>query len=334
MSLPQIVNRDEWLGARTALLEQEKELTRRRDALSADRRRLPMVEITKDYRFTGPQGEVGLIDLFEGRRQLILGHFMFDPDWEDGCPSCWPASTRCRAGLQEHLHTRDTTMAYVSRAPLEKLERWKAKKGWDVAWYSSGGSDFNYDFGVTIDDAKGSSSYNFRPIADEPRLAESEQPYRCRHEHLPARRRPRVPHLLVLRARRRADRRLVLLPRPHRARAPGGLGGAEGPRGQRARRPAGLRELAPLADRRREDRGRLERREVPGAVDQRRSAALKNTSRRSDQARGKSGSYSCQSTVVGMAIRCSGVVSASALATPPKPARYQPIEAVNAPGSP
>ena len=177
MSLPQIVNRDEWLAARAALLEQEKELTRRRDALSADRRRLPMVEMTKDYRFTGPQGEVGLIDLFEGRRQLIVGHFMFDPSWEDGCPSCSAGVDEMSPGLQDHLHTRDTTLAYVSRAPLEKLERWKAKKGWDVAWYSSGGSDFNYDFGVTIDDAKGSSTYNFRPIADEPALAESEQPF-------------------------------------------------------------------------------------------------------------------------------------------------------------
>ena len=177
MSLPEIVNRDEWLTARKALLEQEKELTRRRDALSAERRRLPMVEVTEDYRFTGPQGEVGLADLFEGRRQLILGHFMFDPEWEDGCPSCSAGVDEVADGLLTHLHSRDTTLAYVSRAPLEKLERWKAKKGWDVAWYSSHGSDFNYDFGVTIDDSKGSSHYNFRPIADEPRLAESEQPY-------------------------------------------------------------------------------------------------------------------------------------------------------------
>jgi len=177
MSLPEITSRDEWLAARLALLEQEKELTRRRDALNAERRRLPMVEMTKDYRFTGPQGEVGLIDLFEGRRQLIVGHFMFDPDWEDGCPSCSAGVDEMSPGLQEHLHIRDTTLAYVSRAPLEKLERWKAKKGWDVAWYSSGGSDFNYDFGVTIDDAKGSSTYNFRPIADVPALAESDQPF-------------------------------------------------------------------------------------------------------------------------------------------------------------
>ncbi len=171
MSLPEITSRDEWLAARMALLEQEKELTRQRDALSAARRRLPMVEITEDYRFTGPQGEVGLIDLFEGRKQLILGHFMFDPEWEDGCPSCSAGVDEMSPGLQAHLHTRDTTLAYVSRAPLEKLERWKAKKGWDIAWYSSLGSDFNYDFGVTIDESRGAGTYNFRAIPDDPAWA-------------------------------------------------------------------------------------------------------------------------------------------------------------------
>src|SRR5215208_8188431 len=110
MSLPQIVNRDEWLAARAALLEKEKELTRRRDALSAERRRLPMVEITKDYRFEGPQGEVGLLDLFEGRLQLIVGHFMFHPEWEDGCPSCSAGADEIADGLREHLAIRDTTL--------------------------------------------------------------------------------------------------------------------------------------------------------------------------------------------------------------------------------
>jgi predicted dithiol-disulfide oxidoreductase (DUF899 family) len=176
MSLPQIVNRDEWLAARTTLLEQEKELTRRRDALSAERRRLPMVEITKDYRFTGPDGEVGLVDLFEGRRQLIIYHFMYDPEWEDGCASCSAGADEVSDGLLEHLHIRDTTLAYVSRAPLEKLERWKAKKGWRFPWYSSGDGDFNYDFGVTLDASRGSGAYNYQAIEDEPALAESEQP--------------------------------------------------------------------------------------------------------------------------------------------------------------
>ena len=152
MSLPEIVTRDEWLAARTALLEQEKELTRRRDALSAERRRLPMVEVTEDYRFTGPQGEVGLADLFEGRQQLIIYHFMFGADWEEGCPSCTAGIDELSRGFLEHLHTRDTTFALVSRAPLDKLEAWKAQKGWDhLTWYSSGDSDFNYDFAVTVD---------------------------------------------------------------------------------------------------------------------------------------------------------------------------------------
>jgi len=175
MSLPNIVSRDEWLAARTALLEQEKQLTRQRDVLSAERRRLPMVEITKDYRFTGPQGEVGLLDLFEGRQQLIIYHFMFHPEWEDGCPSCSAGADEVSDGFLEHLHTRDTTLAYVSRAPLEKLERYKAKKGWTFPWYSSEGSDFNYDFGVTIDESRGSGVYNFRPIPDDPAWAE--QPF-------------------------------------------------------------------------------------------------------------------------------------------------------------
>ena len=120
MSLPQIVSRDEWLAARRALLEQEKELTRRRDALSADRRRLPMVEITKDYRFTGPQGDVGLVDLFEGRRQLIVGHFMFDPEWEDGCPSCSAGADEVAVGpARPSAHARHHARLRVARAARE-----------------------------------------------------------------------------------------------------------------------------------------------------------------------------------------------------------------------
>jgi predicted dithiol-disulfide oxidoreductase (DUF899 family) len=172
MSLPNIVSRDEWLAARTALLEQEKALTRRRDALNAERRRLPMVEITKAYRFTGPQGEVGLADLFEGRRQLIIYHFMYDPEWDEGCSSCSAGADEVSDGFLEHLHIRDTTFAYVSRAPLEKLEAWKAKKGWNFPWYSSHGSDFNYDFGVTVDASRGAGTYNYRSIADDPDWAD------------------------------------------------------------------------------------------------------------------------------------------------------------------
>jgi predicted dithiol-disulfide oxidoreductase (DUF899 family) len=163
MSLPSIATRDEWLAARKELLQREKEMTRARDALNADRRRLPMVEVAKPYVFHGPQGEsLSLLDLFEGRRQLIVGHFMFDPSWEDGCSSCSAGADEVSEGLLRHLHVRDTTLAYVSRAPLEKLERWKALKGWTFPWYSSYRSDFNYDFGVTLDRSKGFTEYNYR----------------------------------------------------------------------------------------------------------------------------------------------------------------------------
>ena len=166
MTLPRIATRDEWLAARKELLVKEKEMTRRRDALNAERRNLPMVEVTKEYTFDGPDGRVGLADLFDGRPQLILYHFMFDPSWEDGCPSCSAGTDELSPGFFEHLHARGTSYAMVSRAPLAKLERWKAKKGWDVPWYSSFGTDFNYDFGVTIDESKAPPVYNFRTRAE------------------------------------------------------------------------------------------------------------------------------------------------------------------------
>jgi predicted dithiol-disulfide oxidoreductase (DUF899 family) len=166
MSLPRVASRDEWRTARTELLKKEKELTRARDALNVERRNLPMVEIDKEYVFDGPDGKVTLAGIFEGRRQLIIYHFMFHPEWEDGCPSCTAGTDEVSEGFLEHLHTRDTTYAMVSRAPLEKLERWKAKKGWDIPWYSSFGTDFNYDFGVTIDESVAPGEYNFRTKAD------------------------------------------------------------------------------------------------------------------------------------------------------------------------
>jgi predicted dithiol-disulfide oxidoreductase (DUF899 family) len=162
MSLPQVVSRDEWLVARKALLAKEKQLTRERDTLNAERRRLPMVEIEKDYVFEGPDGKARLLDLFEGRRQLIVGHFMFDPGWEDGCPSCSAGADEVAKGLLEHLHARDTTLAYVSRAPIDKIERYKARKGWTFPWYSSHGSDFNYDFHATLDESVAPIEYNYR----------------------------------------------------------------------------------------------------------------------------------------------------------------------------
>ncbi len=166
MALPKIVSSDEWIAARKALLLKEKELTRVRDDLSRQRRELPMVEITKHYEFDGPQGRASLLDMFEGRRQMIMQHFMFDPSWDDGCPSCTAAADERSKGLVDHLHTRDTTLATVSRAPLAKLERYKAKRGWDFAWYSSLGSDFNYDFHVTIDATVAPVMWNYRTLPE------------------------------------------------------------------------------------------------------------------------------------------------------------------------
>ena len=307
MSLPEIVSRDEWLAARTALLEQEKELTRRRDALSAERRQLPMVEITKDYRFTGPQGEVGLADLFEGRRQLIVYHFMFDPEWEDGCPSCSAGVDEMSRGLLDHLHTRDTTLAYVSRAPLEKLERWKAKKGWDFPWYSSHGSDFNYDFGVTIDDAQGlarttTTARRRRAAAGGERAALRDAgpsvflrvDDRVFHTYSPYARGPSRP------AARTTSSTSPRSGARRTGRSPRAAPTARAPRSPTSRASRRSRIAAANAS------GASSGVKCPAPSSQRSSTALKNTSRRSDHARGKSGSCSCHSTVVGVAIRCSG----------------------------
>jgi predicted dithiol-disulfide oxidoreductase (DUF899 family) len=166
MSLPRIATREEWLAARTDLLAEEKDLTRRRDALSIARRNLPMVEITKHYEFAGPDGPVTLDDMFDGRDQLILYHFMFDPEWEEGCPSCTAGTDEVSRGFIAHLDQRDTSYAMVSRAPYEKLARWKAARGWFLPWYSSFGTDFNYDFGVTIDESAGADRYNYRTRAE------------------------------------------------------------------------------------------------------------------------------------------------------------------------
>jgi predicted dithiol-disulfide oxidoreductase (DUF899 family) len=166
MNLPQVVSQEEWLAARKELLAKEKELARRRDALVAERCRLPMVKIEKEYVFEGPDGKASLLDLFDGRRQLIVGHFMFSPDWEEGCPSCSAGADEISNGLLEHLHVRDTTFVYVSRAPLAKIEAYKASKGWTFPWYSSYNSDFNYDFHVTLDESVTPVEYNYRTKAE------------------------------------------------------------------------------------------------------------------------------------------------------------------------
>ncbi|MBV8900408.1 MAG: DUF899 domain-containing protein [Verrucomicrobia bacterium] len=150
-SYPLVVSRVEWQRARDQLLLKEKAATRARDALAAERRRLPMVRIEKEYVFDGPQGKARLLDLFEGRRQLILYHFMFAPEvdgWPSaGCPGC--SMVVDHIGPLPHLHARDTSFALVSRAPLASLEGYKRRMGWAVPWYSSAENDFNDDFGLT-----------------------------------------------------------------------------------------------------------------------------------------------------------------------------------------
>jgi predicted dithiol-disulfide oxidoreductase (DUF899 family) len=162
MDDPRVVSRDEWLAARRELLAQEKEFTRQRDALNTERRKLPMVEIDKKYIFQGPDGQASLPGLFEGRGQLLIYHFMFDPDWDEGCESC--SFLADGIGHLAHLHARDTTLTMVSRAPLAKLEAFRQRMGWAVPWYSSFGSDFNYDFHITLDPAVAPAQYNYRDL--------------------------------------------------------------------------------------------------------------------------------------------------------------------------
>jgi predicted dithiol-disulfide oxidoreductase (DUF899 family) len=151
MNLPPVVSSAEWQDARDALMVEEKAATRALDALAAKRRRLPMVRIEKDYVFEGPDGPVSLPDLFEGRRQLIVYHFMLGPGWERPCEGC--SSFTDNIGHLAHLHARDTSMALVSRAPLAQIQPLKRRMGWSLPWYSSNGSDFNFDFGVSAGDS-------------------------------------------------------------------------------------------------------------------------------------------------------------------------------------
>jgi len=146
MNLPPVVSETEWQAASEALLAEEKDVTRARDALAAKRRRLPMVRIDKDYLFDGPHGTATLLDLFEGRRQLLLYHFMFGPNQDAGCDGC--SMFVDHIGHLAHLRARDTSFALVSRAPFTKLEAYRRRMGWTVPWYSSFESDFNVALGV------------------------------------------------------------------------------------------------------------------------------------------------------------------------------------------
>ncbi len=150
--LPRIVTREEWDVERAELLGAEKALTRQAAAVAAKRRRLPAVLVDKDYRFEGEHGPVTLRDMFEGRSQLIVYHFMFHPDWDEGCDGCsWFID-----GVAEpaHLHARDVSLALVSRAPLAKLLAYRKRMGWSLPWFSSAGSSFNHDFHATVGDSE------------------------------------------------------------------------------------------------------------------------------------------------------------------------------------
>ena len=158
-----VVSREDWLVARKQLLEREKEFTRLRDQLSAERRELPWVRVEKEYVFDGPDGKETLADLFEGRRQLMVYHFMFGPGWEQGCPSCSFVSDHID-GANWHLPHRDVTLLAVSRAPLPEIEAFRKRMGWRFKWVSSYGNDFNRDYHVSFtpdEMAKGKVYYNY-----------------------------------------------------------------------------------------------------------------------------------------------------------------------------
>jgi predicted dithiol-disulfide oxidoreductase (DUF899 family) len=172
-----VVSREEWTAARKELLSKEKQLTRLRDELAAERRALPWVKIEKAYVFDAPEGKVTLADVFDGRSQLVIYHFMFGPDWQEGCPSCSFLMDHVDGAI-EHLKARDVTLVAVSRAPLAKIEAFKKRMGWRFKWVSSSGSDFNADFQVAFtkeEMAQGKVDYNYTmqefPSAEAPGLS-------------------------------------------------------------------------------------------------------------------------------------------------------------------
>lgn len=164
MATRSIVSRKEWFAARLEHLAEEKEFTRARDRLSAARRALPMVKVDNDYMFESSSGAKSLSGLFDGRSQLLVYHFMYGPDWEEGCPSCSYIADNF-SGTAIHMNQRDVSFVVVSRAPLAKLDAYKARMGWDFEWVSSLGSDFNADYRVSFDADEmkaGEVFYNFR----------------------------------------------------------------------------------------------------------------------------------------------------------------------------
>jgi predicted dithiol-disulfide oxidoreductase (DUF899 family) len=163
MAKPKVVSQKEWLAARKALLVKEKKFTRLRDQLSQERRQLPRVKVDKEYVFDGPKGKETLSELFDGRSQLIVYHFMFDPRWEAGCPHCSHVADSFN-GIIRHLNQRDVTMVAVSQAPFGKLAAYKQRMGWNFKWVSSSETDFNLDYQVSFTPeelAKKKALYNF-----------------------------------------------------------------------------------------------------------------------------------------------------------------------------
>lgn len=161
---PRVVSEKEWIAARKELLAKEKTLTRQRDALAEERRKLPWVRVEKNYVFESPNGQTNLADLFAGKSQLAIYHFMFGVDWEQGCPSCSLLADHFD-GLGVHLLQRGVSLLMVSRAPLAKIEAFKKRMGWKFPWVSSNGSDFNFDYGVSVtkEDAQKEHIYNYAP---------------------------------------------------------------------------------------------------------------------------------------------------------------------------
>lgn len=163
MTIHLTVSREQWLEARLDLLAAEKDLARRSDQVAQLRRQLPWVNIDKVYRFDGPSGAVALAELFEGRQQLLVQHFMLAPGWEQGCPSCSYMADHVD-GMAAHLAQRDVTFVAISRAPFAEIEQFRRRMGWQFKWVSSHGTDFNYDFGVSFtpkEVAKGKINYNY-----------------------------------------------------------------------------------------------------------------------------------------------------------------------------
>lgn len=164
MQQNKVLSHEQWVGARKRLLEKEKEFTRARDALSRERRELPWEQVNKAYVFDGPDGKESLVDLFDGRSQLIVYHFMYGPDWDAGCKSCSFIADHFEPAII-HLNQRDVSMVAVSRAPLEKLENFKKRMGWGFKWVSSLENDFNRDYHVSFTQEEidnGDSYYNYK----------------------------------------------------------------------------------------------------------------------------------------------------------------------------